>query len=43
MVVLLVFYVLSGVDNVGCFFGKGKVICWKVFMEVDDEIIDCFF
>ncbi|KAK3708724.1 hypothetical protein QZH41_004431 [Actinostola sp. cb2023] len=33
------FHALSGADNTGCFYGKGKVACWNAFMEADEYII----
>lgn len=40
---LQAFHALSGADNTGCFSGKGKAACWKVFMEADEEIINSLF
>lgn len=37
---LSAFHALSGTDNTGCFFVKGKPTCWKAFMEAYDEITD---
>ncbi|CAH3141295.1 unnamed protein product [Porites lobata] len=33
------FHALSGADNTGSFSGKGKLLCWKIFAEVDSSII----
>ena len=33
------FHALSGADNTGCFAGKGKLTCWKVFHCASEEII----
>lgn len=39
IVVFFVFYVFSGVDNIGCFLDYGKFLCWKVFLNVDEDVV----
>ena len=39
---LLGFHAFSGADNTGCFFGKGKPSCWKVFEQADNSILHAF-
>ena len=36
------FHAFSGADNTGCFFGKGKPSCWKVFERADNNILHAF-
>ena len=38
---LQAFHMLIGVENNGCFSGKGKATCWKAFMEANNKITDC--
>ena len=26
-------------DNTGCFSGHGKPLCWKAFLNVDDDVV----
>ena len=33
-----IFHAITGADNTGSLPGKGKVSCWKAFLEADDSI-----
>lgn len=33
------FHAWSGADNTGSFAGKGKLTCWKAFLNADEEIV----
>ena len=33
------FHALSGADNTGCFSGHGKPLCWKAFLNVDEDVV----
>ena len=33
-----IFHTITGADNTGSLPGKGKVSCWKAFLEADDSI-----
>ena len=33
------FHALSGADNTGCFSGHGKPLCWKSFLNVDEDVV----
>ena len=33
------FHAISGADNTGSFSGKGKLTCWKIFQDADEDII----
>ena len=30
---------LSGADNTGCFSGHAKPLCWKAFLNVNEDIV----
>ena len=34
------FHAITGADNTGSFSGKGKVSCWKAFLEADDSVLN---
>lgn len=36
------FHAITRADNTGSFLGKGKVTCWKEFLEADDSILSAF-
>ena len=33
------FHALSGADNTGCFSDHGKPLCWKAFLNVDEDVV----
>ena len=33
------FHALSGADNTGCFSGHAKPLCWKAFLNVDEDVV----
>ena len=33
------FHALSGADNTGCFSGHAKPLCWKAFLNVNEDIV----
>jgi len=33
------FHALSGADNTGCFSGHAKPLCWKAFLDVDEDVV----
>ena len=33
------FHVLCGADNTGCFSGHAKPLCWKAFLNVDEDVV----
>ena len=34
------FHAITGADNTGSLSGKGKVSCWKAFLEADDSVLN---
>jgi len=34
------FHALSGADNTGCFAGHAKPLCWKAFLNVDEDVVE---
>lgn len=34
------FHAISGADNTGSFPGKGKLACWKIFKDANEDIIN---
>ena len=34
------FHAITGADNAGSLSGKGKVSCWKAFLEADDSVLN---
>ena len=36
------FHALSGADNTGSFAGKGKLACWKTFLDAGPDVITAF-
>ena len=33
------FHALSGADNTGCFSGHAKPLCWRAFLNVDEDVV----
>ena len=33
------FHAFSGADNTGCFSGHAKPLCWKAFLNVDEDVV----
>ena len=33
------FHALSGADNTGCFSGHAKPLCWKAFLNADEDVV----
>ena len=36
------FHALTGADITGSFAGKGKLQCWKIFNQADEDVIQAF-